>query len=137
MRCLKCQGCPWGDRPYEKYIPGTEELHLLKRDDSQMYEIYWEVLCHFHICAQVTRFKTGGVKRMTWANYLFDSLDEKSGSISQLVTSKDAEIAERISKSMTSYVTESNEDSNRIRFSTTFTTRLKSLFQTEPCWRGF
>ena len=29
-----------GDAPYEEYIPTTEELHLLKKDDSQVYETY-------------------------------------------------------------------------------------------------
>ena len=29
-----------GDAPYEEYIPTTKELHLLKKDDPQVYEIY-------------------------------------------------------------------------------------------------
>jgi len=44
-------GLSMGDLSYEEYISNTKELHLLKRDASQMYETYWEVLCHFHICA--------------------------------------------------------------------------------------
>ena len=51
-----------GELPYEEYIPSTEELHLLKRDAPQVYETYWEVLFHFHICAQVTKWRSGGVK---------------------------------------------------------------------------
>ena len=43
-----------GDAPYEEYVPSTEELHLLKKSDPLVYETYWEVLCHFHICGQVT-----------------------------------------------------------------------------------
>ena len=42
-----------GDAPYEEYIP-TTELHLLKKKDPQVYETYWEVLCHFHIYGQTT-----------------------------------------------------------------------------------
>jgi len=44
-----------------------------------------------------------------WANYLF-WVWEKSGLVSGLVASTDAEITERISESVTSYTTESNED---------------------------
>ena len=29
-----------GDALYEEYVPTTEELHLLKKDDSQVYETY-------------------------------------------------------------------------------------------------
>jgi len=28
------------DAPYGKYVPTTEKLHLLKKDDPQMYEAY-------------------------------------------------------------------------------------------------
>ena len=50
------------DLPYEEHISSIEELHLLKKDASQVYETYWEVLYHFHICAQVTRWRSRGVK---------------------------------------------------------------------------
>jgi len=47
---------------------------------------------------------------MSWANYLFSGLEKKSSLVSQLAVSTDAEIAGRISQSVTSDVTESNED---------------------------
>jgi len=34
-----------GDISYKEYIPGTEELHLIKKDALLVYQIYWEVLC--------------------------------------------------------------------------------------------
>ena len=46
-----------GDVPYEEYVPTTEELHLLKKDAPQIYEIYLEVLCHFHICGDAHRLE--------------------------------------------------------------------------------
>ena len=48
----KVSGLVIGDAPYEEYVPLTEELHLLKKRDPLVYETYWEVLCHFHICGQ-------------------------------------------------------------------------------------
>ena len=48
--------------PYEEYILGTEGLHLLKKDALQVYGTYWEVLCHFHICPQITGLRAGGIK---------------------------------------------------------------------------
>jgi len=55
---FEVSGLSMGDLPYEEYFPSTEELHLLKRDAPQMYETYWEVLCHFHICAHMTRWRS-------------------------------------------------------------------------------
>ena len=43
-----------GDAPCEEYVPTTKELHLLKKNDPQVYETYWKVLCHSHICKQMT-----------------------------------------------------------------------------------
>ena len=54
-----------GEMSYEEYISGTEELHLLKKDAPQVYETYWEVLCHYHICAQITGLRVGGVKQIS------------------------------------------------------------------------
>jgi len=31
-----------GELPYEEYVTGTEELHLLKKDAPLVYETYWE-----------------------------------------------------------------------------------------------
>jgi len=74
-----------------------------------------------------------GVKQIPWANYLFGSLEEKSSSVSRLATSTDAEIVERISESVTSYVRSRMRTSlNRIIL-TVFTIKPKSPFQTEPC----
>jgi len=63
-----------GDLPYEEYITGIEEVYLLMKDILQVYKTYWKVLCHFHICAQITRLRAGGVKQMSWASYLFQNL---------------------------------------------------------------
>jgi len=72
---------------------------------------------------------------MTWANYLFGGLEEKSSPVPQLATNTDAKIAERISESVTSYVTESNE--NTFKSDTIFDSfhyqAKKSPFQTKPC----
>ena len=59
---FEVSGLFMGDLPYEKYIPSTEELHLLKKNDPQVYETHWEVLCHFHICAHATGWRSEGVK---------------------------------------------------------------------------
>ena len=48
--------------------------------------------------------------QMLWANYFFCGLGEKSSLVSRLATNTDTEITERISESVTSYTTESNQD---------------------------
>ena len=42
------------DALYEEYVLTTEVLQLLKKEDPRVYNTYWEVLCHFHICGQMT-----------------------------------------------------------------------------------
>ena len=87
-----------GDTPFEEYVLSTEELHLLKKSDPLVYETYWEVLCHFHICGQVTGWRSRGVKQMSWANYMFPG-ESKIDPMTRLSPSTDEEIIERISAS--------------------------------------
>ena len=47
-------GLVMGDALYEEYVPTFEELHFLRKEDPEVYETYWEVLCHFHICGQIS-----------------------------------------------------------------------------------
>jgi len=101
------------DAPYEEYILSTEELHLLKKSDPLVYETYWEVLCHFHICGQVTGWRSGGVKKMSCANYLFLGVN-KADPMTRLAPSINEEIIKRISVCTSSYITESNEDTFKL-----------------------
>ena len=98
-----------GDTAYEAYVPSTEELHLLKKRDPLVYETYLEVLCHFHICGQVTRWRSRRIKHMSWETYLFSGVN-KATPMFRLAPSTNEEIFERISASTNSYTTESNED---------------------------
>ena len=63
-----------GDAPYKEYVPTSEELHLLRKEDPQVYETYWEMLCHFHTCRQISSWRNRGVKQMSWASYLFNGI---------------------------------------------------------------
>ena len=53
-----------GDAPYEEYVPSIEGLCLLKKSNTLVYETFWEVLCHFHVCGQVTGWSEG-IKQMS------------------------------------------------------------------------
>jgi len=55
-------GLVMGDASYEEYVPTSEELYLLRKEDPQVYETYWKVLCHFHICGQISSWRNRGVK---------------------------------------------------------------------------
>lgn len=85
-------GLSMGEIPYEEYIPSLEELHILKRDVLQVYDTYWGVLCHFYICGDLTGYRSGGVKQLSWASYLFPGVDDKTASPSR----RDANTAEEI-----------------------------------------
>ena len=71
------------------------------------------MLCHFHICGQVTGWRSEGVKQMLWANYLFPGVN-KTDLMTRLAPSTDEEITERISTSTSSYTIESNEDTFKL-----------------------
>jgi len=73
-----------GDAPHEEYVPTSEELHLLRKEDPQVYETYWEVLCHFHICGQMSTWRNRAVKKMSWASYLINDINEKSSPVTSL-----------------------------------------------------
>jgi len=75
-----------------------------------VYETNWEVLCHFHICGQMTGRRKRGVNKICWASYLFNNINDKSNSVTGMAPSTDEEIAERITTSTSSYKTELNED---------------------------
>jgi len=91
-----------GDALYEEYVSSTEDLHLLKKSDPLVYDTYWEVLCHFHICGQVIGWRSGGIKQISWANYLFPGVN-KTNPMTRLAPSTDKETIERISASTSSY----------------------------------
>jgi len=82
---------------------------MLKKSDPLMYETYWEVLCHFHICRQVTGWTSMGIKQMSWATYLFPEMN-KATPMSRLASNTDEKFFERISGSTSFYTIESNED---------------------------
>ena len=82
-----------GDIPYEESV---KELHLMEDSAPFVYVTYWEVLCHFHICIEITNLRSEGVKRMAWANYLFNGLRDKADRLTHLAPSTDAQIKERI-----------------------------------------
>ena len=126
-----------GDAPYEEYIPSKEKLHLLKKRDHLVYETYWEVLCHFHICGQVTGWRSRGVKCMSWVNYLFTGVN-KTDPTTRLAPNTDEEIIERISAFTNSYTIESNEDTFKLdTIFESFHHKPKSRCLTGFYWRAF
>jgi len=68
------------------------------------------VLCHFHICGQISSWRNRDVKQLSWASYLFNGINEKDNPVTSLAPCTDEEIAERINASASSYTTESNKD---------------------------
>jgi len=61
----------------------------LREEDPQVYETYWKVLCHLHICGH------RGVKKMSWASYLFNNIYEKDSPVINVAPYTDEEIALR------------------------------------------
>ena len=51
-------GLVMGDITYEEYVSSAEELHLMEDSAPLVYATYWKVLCHFHICAEITGWRS-------------------------------------------------------------------------------
>ena len=64
-----------GSIRYEEYFPCTIELEQMEKDNPELFETYWELMCHFYICMDVHNAwgNTNGIK--VWADYLFPVLD--------------------------------------------------------------
>ena len=57
-------GLAIGDISYEEYVSSAEELLVMEESAPLVYVTYWEVVCHFHICAETTSLRSGGVRQM-------------------------------------------------------------------------
>ena len=134
---MSYSGLVMGDVPYKEYVPTSEELHLLRKEDPQVYETYWKVLCHFHICGQKSFWRNRGVKQMSWASYLVNGINEKDSPVTSLAPSVDEKIAERINASTSSTPPSRTRTlSNLIRFLKVFITRPEFPFLTGLYWRA-
>lgn len=49
--------------PNEEIAPTTEELQRIKCQDPQVHETYWEVMCCFYICQEVSDTRHRGVAK--------------------------------------------------------------------------
>jgi len=94
---------------YEEYIPCTMELEQMEKDDSEMLEIYQELMCHFYICMDVhnTRGNANGIK--VWADYLFSILVDAQKKVQFPIS--DADINQKmISNAYKDVVLEEDDD---------------------------
>ena len=68
-------------------------------------------MCHFHICGQVTGWRTHGVRHLSWANYLFNNVSKKDHSITRLAPLSEQEVDNLVAQASEGfYTTVSNED---------------------------
>lgn len=77
---------PIGEFLCEEYVITGEELHLLHAQDALVYDTYWELMCHFHICRQMTKLRNQGVKQRAWVEYLFSNLCTDGNDLLTLLT---------------------------------------------------
>lgn len=73
------------------------------------------MLCHFRICAEISRMRDRGVWQKTLAFYLFRNLDQSNVKVARPEGLSNEAIWEGISNlRVTSYTAESDEDSSRL-----------------------
>ena len=70
--------------------------------------------CCVQIYAEITSLRSGGVRQIAEADYLFNGLGDKAGQLTRLAPSADTEIKERISASTPSYTTDSIGDTFKL-----------------------
>ena len=103
-------GLPFGDLPYEEFVPGSTELKILKETIPEVYDTLWEVMCHFQICGQLTGARGRGIKQLSWAEYLFQNLSDKNAAVSRREASTPETIQALINDATVHYVSEGIED---------------------------
>ena len=65
---------PMGELSYKEYAPGTEELHLMKKDTPECTRPTRRSCVTSTSAPQTTRLGAGGIKKMSRANYLLQGL---------------------------------------------------------------
>lgn len=100
-----------GEVPYKEYIPTSKDLNMLKAKDVCIYKIYWEMMCHFRICPDISGITGQGVGHKVWATYLFRNLQDSLGSTTSHTAIDMDKIQRRIAVTGdVSYTTESDEN---------------------------
>lgn len=100
-----------GELPYELYIPITNELNLLKARHTSIYKTYWEMMCYFRICTNVSRIRSQGIGQKVWDNYLFWNLNHNPASIARYDVTGKRDIQMKIDASRdVAYMTKYEED---------------------------
>lgn len=51
-----------GESPYEEYVPSATKIECLKITHPQADSTYWELMCHYHMCADISRLRGQGVR---------------------------------------------------------------------------
>lgn len=51
--------------PYEEYIPSAKE-HLCLTAIPHVYSTYWELMCYYHICVNISKMHGQGVHHKSW-----------------------------------------------------------------------
>lgn len=46
-----------GKVPHEEYVPTGKELHLLRAQSPLVYDTFWELMYHVHICGQMIKLR--------------------------------------------------------------------------------
>ena len=59
-----------------EYFLYTMELEKMKKDDSEIFETYRELICHFYICMDVHNARGNANGMKIWVDYLFPILDD-------------------------------------------------------------
>lgn len=76
-----------------------------------MYEIYWEVMCHYCILQEVFGIRNQDISQKLWANYLFQDVNHLEVAVMKLDPLSRTSIEARIAHlGSTPYTIDSNED---------------------------
>lgn len=74
----------------------SEQLNMLRAKHERIYETHREMMCHFHICANILGIRFQRVDHKVWASYLFRNLNESLRSIASHKFASQEEIEKRI-----------------------------------------
>ena len=92
-------GLVMGDIPYEEYNVYREAAPIEEGCASGLCDLLGSVIPFSDLC-QTTGWRSGGFRKMAWASYLFQGLNNKTGPVTRLAPSTDVLLPARAPRNL-------------------------------------
>lgn len=71
---------------------------MLRVQHPSKFDIYWELLYHYHICSQITALRNYRVKQKTREDYWLSNFEEDNSDFTHLMVVSEEKFVKRIAR---------------------------------------